>query len=354
MDLLKKTVHDGVVSVLILSTVFAVNLLVEKYFSVHALIPMISILGVFLISRNTNGYFWGILSSVISVFIVNYAFTFPYYAFNFSLPENLVSAIIMIIVAIMTSTLTTQLIAQEKMRAETEKEKMRADLLRAMSHDIRTPLTSIYGSVSTILENYDSVSKEQHLKMLKDVQDDSKSLIRMVENLLSITRIGDENVKLIKVPVVLEELVDSTLSKFRKHYPEQPVSVSIPEEFICIPMDALLIEQVLINLLENAVLHAKGMTRLSLRVYTEGELAVFEVSDDGCGIPPERLHDLFGSYPRLTPSVPVDGQRNNMGIGLSVCSTIIRAHGRTLHAENRETGGTTFRFSLEMESDTNG
>lgn len=354
MDLLKKKLFDALFTLAVLALVFVINLLVETYFSVYSLIPMISILGVFLISRKTSGYFWGLLASVISVFIVNYAFTFPYNAFNFSLPENLVSAIIMIIVAVMTSTLTTQLIEQEKMRAENEKEKMRANLLRAMSHDIRTPLTSIYGSVSTMLEHYDLIEKPQHLKMLQDIQDDAKSLIRMVENLLSITRIGGENVKLIKAPVVLAELVDDTLSKFRKHYPDQPVQVSIPDTFICIPMDALLIEQVIINLLENAVFHAEGMTQLSLRVYTVGREAVFEVADDGCGFQPERIAVLLSGRPVLSSTAPIDGKRNNMGIGLFLCATIIRAHGRTLQAENRKTGGAAFRFSLEMETETDG
>ena len=115
-------------------------------------------------------------------------------------------------------------------------------------------------------------------------------------------------------------------------------------------MDSILIEQVIINLLENAVFHAVGMTRLSLRVYTRGNRAVFEVSDDGCGIPQERLETIFsgsGGDPAL-----VDNSRHSMGIGLSVCATIIRAHGGEIRAESTPGRGTTFRFSLEMEDET--
>ena len=104
------------------------------------------------------------------------------------------------------------------MRAESEKEKMRANLLRAISHDLRTPLTSIYGATSTIIENYDSLKKEQQLKLLSEVQADSDWLIRMVENLLSVTRVDEETVRLNKTPTVLEELIDTVLLKFRKRY----------------------------------------------------------------------------------------------------------------------------------------
>ena len=140
------------------------------------------------------------------------------------------------------------------------------------------------------------------------------------------------------------------LVKFRKHYPGQPVEAQIPEAFIIIPMDSILIEQVIINLLENAVFHAAGMTRLVLRVSARGSRAVFEVSDDGCGIPAERLESLFsGAGERDAPSA--DSSRHSMGIGLSVCATIIRAHGGELRAESAVNRGTTFRFALEMEED---
>ena len=145
----------------------------------------------------------------------------------------------------------------------------------------------------------------------------------------------------------LEELIDSVLVKFHKHYPQQKVKVSIPETFVSIPMDAVLIEQVLMNLLENAVFHAQGMQNLWLTVEIVGHKAVFTVADDGCGIPADRLPRLFSGL--LDREVPVDSTRNNMGIGLSVCRTIVKAHGGELQAENRPSGGAVFRFALELE-----
>ncbi len=339
---------DGVRTLLMVAAAFGISLLFQEYFDIDALIPMIFVLGTFLVSLWTQGYLWGILASLLSVFAVNYAFTFPYYAFNFSLPENLFSAVVMLTVAIVTGTLTAKIKEQEKVRAEVEREKMRANLLRAVSHDLRTPLTSIDGSVSVLMENYDELPRERQLKMLEEVRKDSQWLIRMVENLLSVTRIGGERVRVIKTPTVLEELIDATLVKFRKRYPGQPVTVNIPGDFISIPMDGILMEQVLVNLLENAVFHARGMTWLSLAVHTEGDKAVFEIADNGCGIPKERIENLFAGY--LDPiDTPADSQRSNMGIGLSVCATIVRAHGGVLEAENRKEGGALFRFALKME-----
>ena len=117
---------------------------------------------------------------------------------------------------------------------------------------------------------------------------------------------------------VLDELIDSVLMKFSKKHPNQKVITQIPDEFVDIPMDSLLIEQVLLNLLENAVFHAKGMTELMLSVSLVGDKAVFEVADNGCGIPEDALQKIFsGSYEKS--AAPVDGTRSNMGIGLSVC-----------------------------------
>ena len=128
------------------------------------------------------------------------------------------------------------------------------------------------------------------------------------------------------------------------------LQVEIPEEFISIPMDPILIEQVLINILENAVDHAKGMTELTLQVSLQGQEALFRISDNGCGIAEERMKNLFTGYlDREYDEQSADSSRNNMGIGLSVCATIIKAHGSEIFAENRKEGGAAFWFTLERE-----
>ena len=346
----KYIVADTLFTGITLIAVFLINLFLVRHYGTKTMTPMIFVLGVFLVSWRTQGYFWGIAASLISVLAVNWAFTYPYWAFDLISPECISSAVVMLIVSTMTGALTTRLKQQEKLKAEAEKERMRGNLLRAVSHDLRTPLTSIYGSCSVMMENYDDLTKEKQLQLLSDIRADAKWLNRMVENLLSVTRVGADTVRLSKQSTSLEELIDTLLVKFRKHYPLQKVTVRLPEEFVSIPMDAMLIVQVLMNLLENAVFHAHGMENLWLTVETSGHKAIFTVADDGCGISAERLPCLFSGI--SDSAAPIDATRNNMGIGLSVCSTIIKAHGGEIKAGNRPEGGAYFRFSLEMEEKT--
>ena len=126
------------------------------------------------------------------------------------------------------------------------------------------------------------------------------------------------------------------------------VKLELPDSFIVIPMDSMLISQVLTNLLENAVLHAEGMPQLTLKVFTVGSHAVFEVTDNGCGIPKERLKKLFSGM--LPAEDTADHGKHSMGIGLSVCAAIVKAHGGEIKAESRQGEGTTIRFWLETES----
>ena len=343
----KHIIADSLFTAATLVVVFLVNLLLVRLFGTKTMTPMVFVLGVFLVSWRTQGYSFGIIASVISVLAVNWAFTYPYWAFDLISPECISSAVVMLIVATMTGTLTTRLKQQEKLKAEAEKERMRGNLLRAVSHDLRTPLTSIYGACSVMIENFENIPPQRQLQLRKDIQADSKWLNRMVENLLSVTRVDADKVRLSKHSTVLEELVDSLMVKFHKHYPDQVVQVSIPEDFVSIPMDPVLIEQVLMNLLENAVFHAHGMQNLWLSVTLKNNQAVFSVEDDGCGISQDRMAHLFTGH--LDSEAPADSARSNMGIGLSVCRTIIKAHGGELKAVNRPDGGAAFQFALDME-----
>lgn len=344
----KRIIRNALFTIIILVFFFVLSLFVEMIFEAESLVPALFALAVFLISLLTDGYIYGIVASFLSVLALNFAFAWPYFAFNFSIQENTVSAVIMLIITITSSALTSKIQKQEKLRAESAKEKMRANLLRAVSHDLRTPLTTIYGSSSLIMEQYDELNKDQITQLIGGIKEDAQWLMGMVENLLSVTKIDAKGVKLIKTPTVLEELIDSVLVRFRKRYPDQQILVEIPEDFVCIPMDAVLIEQVLVNMLENAVQHAEGMTELILRVFVLGEKAVFEIIDDGCGVPKDRMADIFTGYFEKKDA-PADNQKSSMGIGLSVCASIIKAHEGDINVENRMGGGCTFRFALKME-----
>ncbi len=253
----------------------------------------------------------------------------------------------MLAVSVVVSALTTQIKQQEKLRAEAEKEKMRGNLLRAVSHDIRTPLTAIVGGIDAILENGEKLSPETRTSLLENMRDESNWLIVVVENLLSVTRMsGASNIK--KELEAGEEVLSAAAMKFQRHYPATRVEISAPDTLLMIPMDIILIEQVLINLMENAVQHGKTTTQISLRLTRSEDLAVFEVSDDGQGIAPALLPHLFDGY--LTrDQEAISDKRRNMGIGLSVCKSIVQAHGGAMRACNRPAGGALLQFTLPLE-----
>ena len=345
---MNKQIKDLLLTAGILAACFLCSLVTNRISQTPMLIPMFFVLGVFLISVLTSGYRWGVAASLVSVLAVNFAFTFPYFEFNFSIPVNFFSAVVMLVVAIVTCALTKKITYAEKLKADSEREKMRANLLRAVSHDLRTPLTTIYGSSAMLLENFDRFSDADRRKLLQGIRDDAQWLVGMVENLLSVTRLDNGELRLNKTETVLEELIDTVLVKFHKRCPTQNVAVAIPEDFLSIPMDAVLIGQVLTNLLENAVIHASGMTLLELLVTLEDRHVRFTVRDDGCGIAPDRLEDLFTGYLGSSDRQG-DALRRNMGIGLSVCATIVKAHGGRITAKNRPTGGAEFTFTLDLE-----
>ena len=308
---------------------------------------LIFVLAVAVISRFTNGYLCGLIASLIGMFAVNFAFTYPYFRFNFSLTGYPVTFATFLIVSAIISMLTTQIKEQSRVWAEMEKEKTRGNLLRAVSHDIRTPLTSISGAASAILENRDKLDEEDVLDLVKDIKEDSEWLIRMVENILTVTRIGEETGKITKNPEAAEEMISEAVMKFRKRN-SVPVEITIPDELMMIPMDAILIVQVIVNIMENSVIHGKTTSLIKLSLSEENGCAVFRISDNGAGLNEKDLGRIFGGYFIHSEEQTGDVKRN-MGIGLSVCMTIIKAHGGSLSAGNLPDGGAVFTFTLPLE-----
>ena len=191
-------------------------------------VPMIFVLAVLVVSLMTEGYFYGLLAALLSVIGVNYAFTFPYLKLDFSIYGYPLTFFTMLTVGLATSTLTTRLKEQEKLRMESERETMRANLLRAVSHDLRTPLTAISGSITTVLEDKGTLSEQERHNLLQDVKTDAEWLCRMVENLLSITRVGSAG-GIRKEDQLWEEVLSEAVISFRKKHSGVSVSVTVPE-----------------------------------------------------------------------------------------------------------------------------
>ncbi len=297
--------------------------------SIEGFAAPVFVLAVLLISRLTRGYLYGLVSVVLGVVCVNFIFTYPYWAFNLENPGYLVTFVTLLMISLITSTLTAQAKRQAQLLAENEREKMRSGLLRSVSHDIRTPLTSIVGSTSAVLEN-PGLSRQEQRELLENAREEAQWLIRVVENLLSITRMGDERIS--KQPEPAEEVLGSAARKFRRRFPQVNVTVSAPEELLMVPMDPILIEQVLANLLENAAVHGRA-ANIALLLEAEEGFARITVRDDGRGIPRDELDHLFDG--RLKSRRPPDGDgKRNMGLGLSVCRAIVAAHGGSITARN--------------------
>lgn len=345
----RRAAHSAAVLLGVMTAAVAVSYALSRFFADNnPFAAPVFILAVALISLLTDGYFYGIAASVLGVLCVNIVFTYPFWEFNLSIAGYPLDFTVMLMVSVIISTLTTRVKMQEQLRFEARSEKMRANLLRAVSHDIRTPLASILGASGTLLEN-DALPPADREELLREIQKDARWLVRMTENLLSVTKCSDGGVALQKSEEVVEEIVGSAIVKFRKNHPALPVTVEKPAEILLVPMDATLIEQVLVNLLENAATHAKTATQIWIRVAHGDRRVTFQVADNGEGIAPQLLPRIFdgGVLGREAP----DGRRS-MGIGLSVCSSIIRAHGGEMSAANGANGGAEICFWLPWEEET--
>lgn len=327
-------------------------------------ITLIYILALILTARYTKGYYYGICSSIIYVIMVNYFFTYPYFKLNFTLTGYPITFCIMLFIAVITCATTSHLQIQSKLLQDREdvlrkadKEKMRANLLRAISHDLRTPLTSIIGTSSMILENYESYDDDEKQTLIKHVIEDSTWLLHMVENLLSITRIQDQDTetKVKKTEEAIEEVIAEAIQRFKKRIPEAKLAVTIPEELVIVPMDALLIEQVIINLLENAWQHSESKKPIQLKITESDTYVSFEIRDYGIGLSEEQLSSIFDEtvsnksaiISKNLKSQDIDSHKG-MGIGLSICKTIVNAHKGTIIAINCDPGA-KFVFTLPKE-----
>jgi len=306
----------------------------------------IFIMAVVIVARWTDGYIWGIIAAFIGTLCVRYMFTYPYWTFSIDYTEFPLTFTVMLIVSILISTLTTQIKQQERLRFDIEREKMHSNLLRAIAHDLRTPLTAIIGASSTIQEQ--ELSRADLIRLAEGIRRDAEWLVRVTENLLSVTRVSNNHM-IKKEGEVLEEIIGSAIMKYHRLPDSLPVESDTLKDIILVPMDAMLIEQVLINLFDNVSAHAEGASKIWIHLRNENGMVFISVEDDGCGIPASLLPQILdGTY--LSKRSRSDDRRN-MGIGLSVCRSIIEAHEGQLFAGKSRHGGAAFEFSLPCKED---
>ena len=240
-----------------------------------------------------------------------------------------------------------------RLHEETVQERYRVNLLRAISHDLRTPLAGMMGTSEMLLGMTDS--SDPRYSLMEGIHHDAGWLHSLVENILSLTRLQDGMLAISKQMEAAEEILGGAARYVMRHHLGYDIEVHAPEELFLVPMDAKLISQALINLLENAVKHTDppGEICVSVEEDRESRSAVFSVRDRGSGIGGADLPHIFELF--YTSHAKESDSRKGVGLGLAICDTIVKAHGGTIWARNRTDGpGAEFVFSLPLEEENHG
>ena len=236
--------------------------------------------------------------------------------------------------------------AKEKEEAKllAENEKLRSNLLRSISHDLRTPLTAISGNAGILLSDSESLSPETRNQMYSDIYDDAAWLYNLVENLLAVTRIEEGHMKLNTQPQLVEEMVSEALQHISRKRSEHTITVSHQDELLLAKCDARLIVQVIINLVDNAIKYTPIGSHIAITTKGDGGCAVVSVADDGPGISDGEKERIFQMF--YTGSNPIADSRRSLGLGLGLCKSIISAHGGEIHVADNRPKGTVFTFTV--------
>ena len=236
--------------------------------------------------------------------------------------------------------------AREKEEAAilAQNEQLRANLLRTISHDLRTPLTSISGNADNLLCNYEKMDDASRKQAFRDIYEDSEWLINLVENLLAITRIEDGRVKLSLSVELMDEVITEALHHVSKKREEHTIRVTSEEDFILARIDARLIVQVLINLVNNAIKYTQPGSVIEIHTAKVEHEVYVSVADNGPGIPEDQKMQIFDMF--YTGKQKLADSRRSLGLGLALCKSIVNAHGGSIKVEDNMPHGSVFTFTL--------
>lgn len=233
---------------------------------------------------------------------------------------------------------------QQIAKMDMQKERLRSDILRSVSHDFRTPLAGIMGLASTALNNYEKLTDDVKKTFLQNIYEDADWLNELVENILQTTRFEEGRIKLIIKEEAAEEIITEAVIHVKKHSTGHKIFVKIPDEIILIKVDGVLIRQVLVNLLNNAINYSPIDSEITVSLFRKANRVVFEVSDNGQGISQDDFAHIFEqNYQRNTKTF---NGRKGLGLGLSLCKSIIEAHEGEINIRNNVPKGTTVSFYI--------
>jgi two-component system, OmpR family, sensor histidine kinase KdpD len=230
---------------------------------------------------------------------------------------------------------------EEHLRAEAQN--IRNTFLSSVSHDLRSPLAAVAGAASTLLEKDASLDRQARLELLQTINEEAARLERIIRNVLNLTRLDSGAITVRKEWQPLEEIIGVVLNRFSDGMKERPAELRIPPDLPLVPFDTLLMEQVLSNLMENALRHTPPGTPVEITVTPQEAAVLVEIADRGPGIPKGEEETIFNKFTRSTNT------RTGAGIGLAICRVIVEAHGGRIWAENRPGGGAAFKLVIPVE-----
>jgi two-component system, OmpR family, sensor histidine kinase KdpD len=313
-------------------------------------VVMVYLLGIVIVSMR-YGYIPSLVAAALSVLCFDFFFIPSYFTFAVAEVGHLVTFGVMFLVGVVISGLTkrardqaerARMLAEEAHRAQFqyESEQLRNAILSSISHDLRTPLAVITGAATTLQD--DGIDSTDRRELVDTIVQEADRLNQLVQNVLDMTRLEAGALRVRRQWHLLEEIVGSALSRVEKALAEREVVTSLPRELGLVPLDSVLIEQVIVNLLENAVKYTPPRSPVSIAGrLRDGEVEI-EVADRGPGIPQAEMTRIFDKFIRARHD------KGGAGLGLTICRGIVVAHGGRIWVEQREGGGASFRFTLPI------
>jgi len=228
-------------------------------------------------------------------------------------------------------------------QVQRDSERMRNILLSSVSHDLRTPLTVIAGSASTLVEGEENLDDRTKRELVQSIYDEARRLDRLVHNLLDMSRLQAGEAVLNREWHLLEEVLGTALVQLDLLLKDHPLIIKLPPDLPLIKVDGLLLERVLVNLLENSIKYSPPGSLIEVTSRVQDQELLVEIADRGPGLPPGEEARIFEKFHRVAP-----GRVRGTGLGLTICRNIIESHGGRIWAANRPEGGAVFRFTLPL------
>ncbi|MBP3894794.1 MAG: DUF4118 domain-containing protein [Atopobiaceae bacterium] len=333
----------------LVATLFAILLDVLGFSD--ATVVIIFVLSVLVTAILTEGPYYSIVASFVSILCYNYFLIEPRLSLQIHGRDYAGTITAMILFALLASYLVSSLrrSATQSMEASliAQREQLRANMLRSVSHDLRTPLTSITGNADMLLDETIELPEAARHQLVQDIYDDATWLRTVVENLLAVTRLEDGSAMLHFDIELIDDVIEEAMRHISRESKDHEIVVVPPNDLLLARLDPQVIVQVIVNLVNNAIAHTQVGSTITISSRREGDMVAVEVADDGPGVSDadkEQVFDLFYT----TGAKGADVGRS-VGLGLSLCRSVVQAHGGTIRVEDAQPHGARFIFTLPAE-----